>query len=1157
MHIPGYQIERELGQGGMAIVYLALQESLQRRVALKVIKPILTTDEEFAQRFLREGRIIAQLNDPHIVTVYDIASHEGNYYLAMEYLPGATLQQRIRDGLPLPDAMRAARAIASALHYAHQRGVIHRDIKPQNILFRENDQPVLTDFGIAKTLGGSTIMTRTGLSLGTPRYMSPEQIRGQEVDGRADLYSLGVLFYEMLTGNVPYAAEDSFALAMMHVTAPVPDLPMELSRYQPLLNKLLEKDPRQRFQTGQEFITALDHPETLPATLDLGDLTRSDAVAAPSVAGARRSRWTAGAVAAALAALTLAGGGYWYQSRLASESPPSSAATAPAVQPTSGDPALQRRTAVEALLVQARQRQQAGGLADSRVLIEQGLAIEPGQPDLLALRETLDRQTEAERSRKAQEEQRLQAEFQAEQALEQAQQARQQGELDLGLIHVEQGLRVLPSHAGLLALRRELQEQQARRQARDAAARQQALLAELRKTEQARLRAEAEEQRQAEQARLRLEAEQRRVKANEFLAWALEAQRKGSFETSLLHIEQGLQQESGHGRLLALRKQVNQQLREATAPPSTPTAPPEEPADWIADRLRQCAGHLQAKRFVGGGKGGNAADCYASVLRREPDNAEARAGLDQIGDHYADLATEAVRNGDVRGAKNALDRWQRLDRDDPRLADLRERIARLQPPASPPPSPPVRPVAEVEPSSKTQASKPEPPKAEPMASAPARQPPSPTETPVSAESLPKIQAPPKTAKPAKAESPPPSELSPISLVSNAAPVEPAPSSAAVSSVAKPREAEQERARRMAKIESAESLNQPVLTVPQPPGAPAGSEPVSRAQRPSAGPVWDALKASEDPAAIEQFLASYPRSRQASAARARLKQLRQQPATPARLLVRANQEGAEVSINGQPAGAVPLDVELKPGSYQIQVRREGFDDWNGQVHLEAGDESKITVPLLRQQAQAAVQPAAAPARMKLKPDAKPESKPEAPPEIELQSPRERPGASQTVASAAAPGRTSCLQGNCREGQGVYRHPDGSEYAGEFHNAKMHGQGTYLYQKRGEKYVGEWRDNQINGQGVFYYRSGNQYDGEWRNGRKHGQGTYTYANGDKYVGEFADDEPHGQGAYYYRNGDRYEGEWRNGHKEGQGVMYENGQRLVGQWRNDQKIQVRLEK
>ena len=130
--------------------------------------------------------------------------------------------------------------IIDGLQEVHAKGFLHRDIKPQNILFRENGAPVLTDFGIAKTLGSSTIMTRTGLSIGTPRYMSPEQIRGQDVDARADIYSFGVLFYEMLTGNVPYTANDSFALAMMHITAPTPELPPGLGRYQPLLDRLLD-----------------------------------------------------------------------------------------------------------------------------------------------------------------------------------------------------------------------------------------------------------------------------------------------------------------------------------------------------------------------------------------------------------------------------------------------------------------------------------------------------------------------------------------------------------------------------------------------------------------------------------------------------------------------------------------------------------------------------------------------------------------------------------------------------------------------------------------------------------------------------------------------------------------------------------------------------
>ncbi|HMR02599.1 MAG TPA: serine/threonine-protein kinase, partial [Candidatus Competibacter phosphatis] len=390
MYIPGYQIERELGQGGMAIVYLAMQESLHRHVALKVIKPVLTTDEEFAARFLREGRIIAQLSDPHIVTVYDIASHEGTYYLSMEYLGGGTLQQRIREGLSPSETLIIARAIVGALHYAHSRGIIHRDIKPQNILFRENGTSVLTDFGIAKTLGSSTIMTRTGLSIGTPRYMSPEQIRGQGVDARADLYSFGVLFYEMLTGNVPYAAEDSFALAMMHVTAPTPELPPRLSAYQPLLNKLLDKDPERRFQSGQEFIAALDALEAG----HIDDLLNITSLNQPTVSSPMRAKRRFGRKAGALAAAAalagaVAGGGYLYLHRPVPPAPPLAGPASPPETPTV-DSGAQRREQAEQLLSEARRQQQAGALEDAMASIKQGLQLAPDHPDLLGLREEID-----------------------------------------------------------------------------------------------------------------------------------------------------------------------------------------------------------------------------------------------------------------------------------------------------------------------------------------------------------------------------------------------------------------------------------------------------------------------------------------------------------------------------------------------------------------------------------------------------------------------------------------------------------------------------------------------------------------------------------------------------------------------------------------------
>lgn len=658
MYIPGYQIEHELGQGGMAIVYLAMQESLHRHVALKVIKPVLTTDAEFAARFLREGRIIAQLSDPHIVTVYDIASHEGTYYLSMEYLGGGTLQQRIREGLSPSETLIIARAIVGALHYAHSRGIIHRDIKPQNIMFRENGTSVLTDFGIAKTLGSSTIMTRTGLSIGTPRYMSPEQIRGQGVDTRADLYSFGVLFYEMLTGNVPYAAEDSFALAMMHVTAPTPELPPRLSAYQPLLNKLLDKDPERRFQSGQDFITALDALEAG----HIDDLLNITSLNQPTVSSPMRAKRRfgrkAGALAAAVAlAGAAAGGGYLYLHRPVSTVPPLAGPVSPPETPTV-DSGVQRREQAEQLLSEARRQQQAGALEDAMARIKQGLQLAPDHPDLLGLREEIDRQLADAR---AGEERQQQTELQAEQFFEQAQRARQEGALDISLAHIEQGLRAMPEHKGLLALKQEVMA---------------------RKTEL---------QNQEETARRQAEAEQHQRKAEEFLAQALDDQRNRAYESSLLQIEQGLRQVPDHRRLLALRAEVRDQLRAAKTPPPAPPAPApgEDTATRVTALLGECDAHLRANRLTMG-RGGNAADCYTEVLKLDRGNARALAGLDSIADRYLDLVTSAIKGNDLGRAKSLFERLESLNPNYARLPGLREQLARAQAPAEPVSPPPPR-----------------------------------------------------------------------------------------------------------------------------------------------------------------------------------------------------------------------------------------------------------------------------------------------------------------------------------------------------------------------------------------------------------------------------------------------------------------------------------
>lgn len=265
MEIPGYQIQSELGKGGMASVFLAMEEKFQRAVALKIMLPSLAVDESFTKRFLREARICAQLSHPHIVPVFDIGEHGGMHYLAMEYVSGGNLKQKLRDGISLPEAERVLREIASALDYASEMDYIHRDVKPDNIMFRQDGSAVLMDFGIARPTISDDQMTMMGTIVGTPKYMSPEQHRGKNVDPRADLYSLGVVFFQMITGKAPFEAEDPMAMGIKHISEPIPLLPMPLKRYQPLVRKLLAKDVDKRFQRGKEIIQALDELARQPA----------------------------------------------------------------------------------------------------------------------------------------------------------------------------------------------------------------------------------------------------------------------------------------------------------------------------------------------------------------------------------------------------------------------------------------------------------------------------------------------------------------------------------------------------------------------------------------------------------------------------------------------------------------------------------------------------------------------------------------------------------------------------------------------------------------------------------------------------------------------------------------------------------------------------
>ncbi len=270
MEVEGYEIKRELGKGGMATVYLAVQESFDREVALKIMAPQLVADSTFAERFLREARIVAHLAHPNIVSVYDVGVSNNNYFLAMELHTGGDLASKIAGGISHAKAIDILCQIGAALQYAHSNGYVHRDIKPGNVLFSHHGHVVLTDFGIAKAADASTDltqvkrvvgereMTREGSIVGTPSYMSPEQARAQSVDGRADIYSLGIMLHEMLTRQVPYQSPDHFAVAIMHINEPLPTLPEEHSVFQPVLEKLLAKEKDDRYQTGAELIEALD-----------------------------------------------------------------------------------------------------------------------------------------------------------------------------------------------------------------------------------------------------------------------------------------------------------------------------------------------------------------------------------------------------------------------------------------------------------------------------------------------------------------------------------------------------------------------------------------------------------------------------------------------------------------------------------------------------------------------------------------------------------------------------------------------------------------------------------------------------------------------------------------------------------------------------------
>jgi serine/threonine-protein kinase len=331
-----YRVQKLLGAGGMGAVFLADDLTLEREVAIKVLPPDMSRDERVVARFQREAKTAAKLDHPNIIPIHRVESEGGLHYFVMKYVTGRSLDSMLDDGrpLPIPFATRVLSEAAAALGHAHARGVVHRDVKPANIMLGADDQVVLTDFGISKVGDLTAQLTQTGMIIGTPHYMAPEQATGRDVDGRADQYSLAVVGYQLFTGKLLFSGDSAHTIIYRHVSEEPPRASSSRSDVPPAadaaLSRALRKEPNERFATMEEFARAL-RGEAVAGTAPKPSTRALNAATVPLKRSApRKKRSRAPLVAAALTVLLVGGAaGAWM---VTNRQPATEVANAPAIQ---------------------------------------------------------------------------------------------------------------------------------------------------------------------------------------------------------------------------------------------------------------------------------------------------------------------------------------------------------------------------------------------------------------------------------------------------------------------------------------------------------------------------------------------------------------------------------------------------------------------------------------------------------------------------------------------------------------------------------------------------------------------------------------------------------------------------------------------------------